>query len=211
MEMKRLNKLFDVIIIILTFAGTVFMLTGTPEEAALHATGIENLKFYTVLSNIFCGLTALSELILIALNKETNKFSALKLAALCCVTVTFAVVAFFFGPIYGYIQFYKGGNFIFHLIEPVTAIVGFITVKRSRMPFIYTVIATVPTLLYGFGYMGNLLINGVGGPWPHTNDFYAFLSWGWPAGIAIFTSITALTFGLACIYRAISNRRAVIS
>ena len=77
------------------------------------------------------------------------------------------------------------------------------------MPFRFTVIAAVPTLLYGIGYLLNIMINGIGGPWPYTNDFYAFLSWGWPVGILIFTVITLSAFGVACIFRAVSNRRAV--
>ena len=56
--------------------------------------------------------------------------------------------------------------------------------------------------------MSNILINGIGGPWPDTNDFYAFLSWGWPVGIAIFASITLMAFAVACIFRLISNKRA---
>ena len=55
----------------------------------------------------------------------------------------------------------------------------------------------------------NILINGIGGPWPDTNDFYAFLNWGYPIGILIFFSITMLSFILALIFRKISNIRAV--
>jgi hypothetical protein len=86
----------------------------------------------------------------------------------------------------------------------------FLVVKRPKMPFGYCVFAAVPTLLYGLGYMTNILINGMGGQWPDTNDFYAFLSWGWPVGIVIFAAITLTAFGAACIFRAISNKRSGI-
>ena len=200
--------ILNIVIVGFTIVGIILMLTGKPEEGALQSTGIENFKFYTVLTNVFCGIIALIYLVLILLKKNTDKLAVLKLAAVCGVAITFAVVAFMFGPLYGFPQFYKRGNLFFHLLEPVTAMAEFILVRRQKMPFKFTVFAAIPTLLYGIGYMLNILINGIGGPWPYTNDFYAFLSWGWPAGIGIFAAITLTAFGVACLFRAVSNKRA---
>ena len=200
--------ILNLIIAGLTIVGIVLMLMGNSEEGALQTSGIGNFKFYTVLSNVFCGLVAAVYLVFILLKKDTDKIRVLKLAAVCGVAITFAVVAFMFGPLYGFPQFYKRGNLFFHLLEPLAAMAEFIFIRRKKIPFKYTVISAVPTLLYGIGYMTNILINGVGGPWPDTNDFYAFLSWGWPVGIAIFAVITLSAFGVACIFRTISNKRA---
>ena len=200
--------ILNVVIVGFTIVGIILMLTGKPEEGALQSTGIENFKFYTVLTNVFCGIIALIYLVLVLLKKNTDKLAAFKLAAVCGVAITFAVVAFMFGPLYGFPQFYKRGNLFFHLLEPVTAMVEFLLVRRQKMPFRFTVFAAIPTLLYGIGYMLNILINGIGGPWPYTNDFYAFLSWGWPVGIGIFAAITLTAFGVACLFRAVSNKRA---
>ena len=199
--------ILNIVIVIFTVIGIILMLTGKPEEGALQSTGIENFKFYTVLTNVFCGIIASVYLVLIFLKKDKDKMAVFKLAAVCGVAITFAVVAFMFGPLYGYPQFYKRGNLFFHLLLPVTAMAEFIVVERKRIPFKFTVFAAVPTLVYGIGYMLNILINGIGGPWPDTNDFYAFLSWGWPVGIAIFSVITLSAFAVACIFRAVSNRR----
>ena len=203
------EMILNTVIVVLTIVGIIFMLTGKPEEGALQSSGIENLKYYTVLTNVFCGTVAALYLVFILLKKDTGKIRVLKLAAVCGVAITFAVVAFMFGPLYGYPQFYKRGNLFFHLLLPVAAMAEFIIVKRERMPFRYTVWSTIPTLLYGAGYLLNILINGIGGPWPDTNDFYAFLSWGWPVGIAIFAVITLSAFAVACIFRAVSNKRSV--
>ncbi len=200
--------IFNAVIVILTVIGIVLMVTDKSEEGALQSSGIENFKFYTVLTNVFCGLIALIYLVLLIAKKNTDKMAVFKLAAVCGVAITFAVVAFMFGPLYGYPQFSKRGNLVFHLLVAVAAIVEFILIRRKKLPFKYTVIAAVPTLLYGIGYMSNILINGIGGPWPDTNDFYAFLSWGWPVGIAIFAVITLMAFAVACIFRLISNKRA---
>lgn len=199
--------IFNLVIVLLAVTGIILMITSQPEEGALQSSGLENFKFYTVLTNVFCGIIALVQLIFILLKKDTDKIRVLKLAAVVGVAITFAVVAFMFGPLYGYPQFYKRGNLFFHLLEPLAAIAEFILIRREKMPFRYSVFAAIPTLLYGIGYLLNILINGIGGPWPYTNDFYAFLSWGWPVGIAIFAGIPLTAFAVACVFRAISNKR----
>ena len=206
-EHKTFEIILNLIIVIFTVIGIILMLTSEAEEGALQSSGIENFKFYTVLTNVFCGIVALIYLICIFAKKGTEKMAALKLAAVCGVAITFAVVAFMFGPLYGFLQFYKRGNLYFHLLLPVTAMIEFIVVRRKKMPFRYTVFAAIPTLLYGIGYLLNILINGIGGPWPDTNDFYGFLNWGWPAGICIFTGIPLTAFAVACLFRLISNKR----
>ena len=113
--------LFNLVIVILAVTGIILMLTSEAEEGALQSSGLENFKFYTVLSNVFCGIVALIYLICIFAKKGTGKMAALKLAAVCGVAITFAVVAFMFGPLYGFPNFYKRGNLFFHLLLPVTA------------------------------------------------------------------------------------------
>ncbi len=204
---KTFEIILNLIIVIFTVIGIILMLTSKAEEGALQSSGFENFKFYTVLTNVFCGIVASVFLVFKLLKKDTEKIRALKLAAVVGVAITFAVVAFMFGPLYGFLQFYKRGNLYFHLLLPVTAMIEFIVVRRKKMPFRYAVFAAVPTLLYAIGYLLNILINGIGGAWPDTNDFYGFLNWGWPVGIAIFTGIPLTAFGVALIFRAVSNKR----
>ena len=206
-EHKTFEIILNLIIVIFMVIGIILMLTSKAEEGALQSSGIENFKFYTVLTNVFCGIIASVFLVFKILKKDTEKIRALKLAAVVGVAITFAVVAFMFGPLYGFLQFYKRGNLYFHLLLPVTAMIEFIVVRRKKMPFRYAVYAAVPTLIYAIGYLLNILINGIGGAGPDTNDFYGFLNWGWPVGIAIFTGIPLTAFGVACIFRAISNKR----
>ena len=204
---KTFEIILNLIIVIFAVIGIILMLTSEAEEGALQSSGIENFKFYTVLTNVFCGIVASVFLVVKILKKDTEKIRVLKLAAVVGVAITFAVVAFMFGPLYGFLQFYKRGNLFFHLLLPVTAMIEFIFIRRKKIPFKFTVFAAIPTLLYGIGYLLNILINGKGGPWPDTNDFYGFLNWGWPVGIAIFTGIPLTAFAVACLFRAISNKR----
>ena len=129
----------NLVIVVLAAIGTYLMFTGTPVEGSLQASGIENFKFYTVLSNVFCGFVALIYLITAVIRKDTDKIRGLKLAALCGVTITFAIVAFMFVPLYGLSRFYQGGNLYFHLLLPLAAFVEFIvpngTGCRSGMRF----------------------------------------------------------------------------
>ena len=206
-EHKTFEIILNLIIVIFTVIGIILILTSEAEEGALQSSGIENFKFYTVLTNVFCGIVASVFLVVKILKKDTEKIRVLKLAAVVGVAITFAVVAFMFGPLYGFLQFYKRGNLFFHLLLPVTAMIEFLIIKRRKIPFKITVFAAIPTLLYGIGYLLNILINGIGGPWPDTNDFYGFLNWGWPVGIAIFTGIPLTAFAVACLFRAISNKR----
>ena len=206
-EHKTFEIILNLIIVIFTVIGIILMLTSEAEEGALQSSGIENFKFYTVLTNVFCGIVASVFLVVKILKKDTEKIRVLKLAAVVGVAITFAVVAFMFGPLYGFLQFYKRGNLFFHLLLPVTAMIEFIFIRRKKIPFKFTVFAAIPTLLYGIGYLLNILINGIGGPWPDTNDFYGFLNWGWPAGICIFTGIPLTAFAVACLFRLISNKR----
>ena len=201
-HMPRTEKILNIIMVIFALIGIVLMVTGK-EDGTLQSTGIENFKYYTVLSNVFCGIVAGLYLI-----RRSDKLMPLKLGAVCGVTITFCVVAFMFGPLYGFLQFYQRGNLFFHLLLPVVAMVEFIIVRRGKIPFRYTILAAIPTLIYGFCYMANILINGKG-EWPDTNDFYGFLNWGWPVGIGIFAVITLSAFGVACAFRAISNKRSL--
>lgn len=206
---SKAEIIINAVIVILTVTGVILMLTGKPEEGALQASGIENFKFYTVLTNVFCGVVSAVYLVCLLLDRGTERMLSLKLGAVCGVAITFAVVAFMFGPLYGFPQFYKRGNLFFHLLLPLAGMTEFIAVRRKRIPFKYTVIAAVPTFIYGCCYMLNILINGIGGKWPDTNDFYAFLNWGWPVGIMIFAGITLSAFAAACLFRAISNKRCI--
>ena len=62
-EHKTFEIILNLIIVIFTVIGIILMLTSKAEEGALQSSGLENFKFYTVLSNVFCGIVALIYLI----------------------------------------------------------------------------------------------------------------------------------------------------
>ena len=193
-----ISIILNCLIIAFVVTGTVVMLSPrmSAEGAVLASKGWRNLRYFTVLSNEFCGVVAI---LWILQNIRGKTFSALlKLMAVASVGLTFAVVAFFLAPMNPQLNLYEGGNLWFHLIVPVTAMIEFLILDTDKLPVKQTLIAALPSLIYGLGYVINILINGKG-EWPDTNDWYGFLSWGYPAGFLIFGFIFLMNWGIACL------------
>ena len=188
----------NVLIVIFVLIGTIVMLNNHDSATGLTSEGIENFKYFTVLSNVFCGIVAAFFLILKFKNKQLNIL--VKLMAASATGLTFIIIAAFLQPLYPDLNLYKGGNLFFHLIVPIIAMIEFVLIKTEQIPFGYTFLSAVLALVYGMGYCMNILINGKG-VWPDTNDWYGFLNWGWPVGIAIFAFVVLMDWIMACLLR----------
>ena len=120
------------------------------------------------------------------------------------ILLSFAVIAFFLQPMYPAKNLYQGGNLFFHLIVPVIAMCEFVFFSDEEsdkeITFKSTFIAVIPSVVYGFGYILNILINGFGG-WPNYNDWYGFLKWGYPVGVGIFAGVILINWIMALIIR----------
>lgn len=194
-----LSIILNSLIVLFAIIGTVIMMSSSSHGSGLTAKGLKNLRYFTVLSNEFCAIVSLIWLIY---RFSSRRFFVLpKLIAAAAVGLTFVIVAFFLAPMYPALNLYKGGNLWFHLIIPVTAMIEFlITGFKEPIPFRYTLISAISALVYGIGYLINILINGIG-KWPDTNDWYGFLNWGYPVGFAIFASIILMNWIMACLLR----------
>ena len=217
---KKIILFMNILIVAFTLLGLGIMLYRNGAEGELlTSSGWANLKYFTVLSNIFCGIVAAIFMITQVLPsrkiatetvspvKNPSTYPAwimtLKLAATAAVSVTFLVVACFFGPIYGYGMLYLGSNLFFHLIIPLLGMVEFCLLDGD-LPFRNTFLAGAPALLYGCVYLGNILINGKG-EWPHTNDWYGFMNWGYGPAAMIFAGIVLTSWGVSCLLRKVNR------
>ncbi|SEG00944.1 hypothetical protein SAMN04487934_106102 [Eubacterium ruminantium] len=207
---RQLSVVLKMLIVIFVIIGTVIMFRGAADNTGLATSGFYNLKYYTVLSNLLCGIVTLVDMLFLVIKKR--RISVLfRLIAVSAVGVTFAVVAFFLQPMYRDMNMYKGGNLWFHLIIPVTAMIEFIFVDemnwkgKDSFPFKYTFFSAVTSVVYGFGYLINILVNGKG-EWPHTNDWYGFLNWGYPVGTVIFVVVVVFNWAVASGIRALTKR-----
>lgn len=198
------SVILNILIVVFAAVGTVIMLSNQGDGTGLASSGITNLKYFTVLSNEFCGITAALWLVFFLLGKKFPP--VLKLTAASAVALTFLIIAAFLAPMYPELDLYENANLWFHLILPLTAVLEFIIMRTDeKIPFRYTVISALTALIYGIGYLANILLNGKG-EYPDTNDWYGFLNWGYPVGIAIFAAIVLMDFAMAVLMRAVNNR-----
>ncbi len=175
----------------------------------LSSTGLRSLRYFTVLSNLLCGAAALIHLAFLLRKSVPSWVLRLSYVAAVAVGVTLMVVLLFLGPLYGYRSMLEGANLWFHLVIPLLAILDHILLEQGERPaFRDTLLAMLPPFLYGLGYAANLLINGFGGEWPDTNDWYLFFHWGTAVGIIIYAAILALSWGIALALRALGKKRA---
>lgn len=208
--MKRRKKTRAVINVLLAvFVGIAWLVMIFGNEGMLSSGGLSNLKYFTVLSNVFEGAASVVWLILNGrdVSDKGRRFAELlKYAACVCVGLTFVTVLVFLGPLYGYGNMFLHANLFFHLIIPLMAMAEFVCFNRQRVGWRENLLAAAPTLLYGTVYLVNILINGLGEP--YQRDIYGFVTWGMPIGIGIFAVICAVAFLIGLALRALNRKLA---
>lgn len=189
--------------------GTVLMMSGAADGASLTARGLKALRYFTVLSNLLMGLAAL--IYAVSLVRALRGDGAvpiwtqtLLLVAAASVGLTFLVVAGFFVPFLHAKDMFVGANFWFHLVIPLFSLLSYVLLDRfALLPRRAVLLAAAPMLLYGLAYAVNCLVNGVGDYTNRAalNDWYWFLYWGYPAGLAFFAGLAGVTLGLGALLR----------
>ena len=200
-NMTIIRKITNVVLVILVSIGMYMTMTYRSAWMEFQMRGIMCLRYFTVQSNLFAGIVAL-----IALFYEGKPTKVLKLMSATATGLTFTVVALFLGPVYGYGRMYKNANLFFHLIVPLIAMVDYVLLPEVKKEMKWRILSALLTLVYGFGYILNILINGMGGRYPHNNDFYFFLRWGWGVAILIFAVIVLVSFGIANLLCALNGK-----
>ena len=205
---RKIALILNILVIAFAVIGTVLMLFPHSENEEFLTHGFGNLKYFTVLSNECCGIIAVVCLVCTLRGRRQPMLA--KFLAAAAVGLTFLTIVAFLGPMYGFLRMFRGANFFFHLILPLTAMAEFVfcpgdAAEPVTIPFWWTLLTMIPVAVYGAFYLGNCMINGIG-EWPHTNDFYGFLNWGLPVGLAIFAGIMLAIWGIACVLRAVRAR-----
>ena len=180
-------------------------------SGSLVHNGLGSLKYFTMLSNLFVGFVAAAWLVSVGKGaggdgKASERVERLKYIAAASVGLTCATVLFFLGPIYGYPAMFEGYNLPLHLIIPVIAIIEIIFMSDTHYSRRDNLLAVIPPLLYGLGYLINILINGIG-QWPDTNDWYFFFYWGYPVGALIYAALLAATWLIGLLMRKLQRTR----
>ena len=204
----------DVFIAVMVVVAWAMLVFGAGSER-LAANGLESLKYFTVLSNFLLAAASLVHAICQArclrgaAPDVPRAAHVLKYVATTAVGLTFLTVVLFLGPLFGYPLMFEGGNLWLHLVLPVLAIVELCVLDSPyELGLRDDLVAVVPTLLYGIGYVANILINGVG-EGHASNDWYGFTLWGLDKMPLVLAIMLLATFLIGLAIRVASNRVAL--
>ena len=126
--------------------------------------GKKSLRFFTILSNLFCAISAL----LLVLSSSYWTW-LLKYTGTVAVTVTLLTVIFYLGPNMGYKQMFSGKDLYLHLCGPLLAIVSFCFMERwYALSFPLSLLGILPVIIYGFVYLFEVVIL------KNWEDFYGY-------------------------------------
>lgn len=169
----------------------------------LATSGISFLRYFTVQSNLLCGLAAFVtlpfDLLVLRKKKEANPkgIQTMFLVLSVGTTVTFLTVLFFLGPTMGYGLMYEGANLFMHMLIPLFAFVrvAFFEKEGNQIPFRCTFFGMVHLFGYGVFYILNVAIhNGYG----DTNyDWYGFGKAGLAVGLLAFVIMVGAAYLVA--------------
>lgn len=192
---KTLLLLCNLLLALLVLAGWLVSLLAPDPDALLISHGLANLRYFTVLSNLLEGAAAVVMTVCLCRGRVPHGVFLMKFLAAVTVAVTFFVVALFFGPWVGWAPLYRRGNFFYHLVVPLLAMIEFILWDRfGRISRREVLLAPLPALAYGAVYAVSVLLLG-------GEDFYGFVHWGLPAGFGIFAGILLLSWGSGALLR----------
>ena len=145
--------------------------------------GIDSLRFFTLISNLFCAFAALA--MAIAFGKGTIPYWVwlCKFIGTAAVTVTLFTVLAFIGPMMGYESQLFGNGLILHLVAPLLSIASFCFSERFYpLSAGLATVGVLPVFLYGLFYMYKVIFCKTDKRW---DDFYGYNKHGlWPLSFA---------------------------
>ena len=199
MDKNKFRKCVNIFLVIAVLGSWIAIFVSA--SGTLMQNGLNSIKYFTVLSNLFEGLASIVWLVSSHRNSKASvRAELLKYIAAAAVGLTCVVVLAFLGPLYGYPAMFAGGSLFMHLLTPLIAIAEIIFLSDVEYTCKDNRLVILSPLVYGAFYLGNNLLNGIG-EWPDTNDWYLFLAWGYPVGIFIFAVICIVTWLLGLMMR----------
>ncbi len=211
---KKILPIFIILINLFLFACTVgitIAFFAEPYEWNPGVAGFQCFKYFTIDSNLACGLGCLLFAVyyIISLVKgvEIPKWvHYVKLAVTSGITLTFLTCICFLGPVMGFGGLFGGKNFFLHLFNPILAFVSFSVLETQVLLKKSSLFGIIPTFLYSIAYVLCVVILRV---WP---DFYGFSFGGHFELVAVvlpimYTVSWAIGFVLVIIRNAISHKR----
>lgn len=156
------------------------LVMGDTDSRKLAEKGLGSLRYFTVLSNLLSGAASVAYLVVRTTsgNGIPSWLLTLKLVSAAAVMLTFLTVLLLLAPQKGWRAMYASGNLWLHLILPVLAALDCcLFVPVGTLPFSSTLLAFLPTAVYGVWYIGTVLVFGTERD-GKVYDFYGFFQWG---------------------------------
>ena len=207
----KISYIFNIIILILSLLACIIMFTGfqfMEGEYVLASTKIGMLKFFTVDSNIFMGITALlfavqeKKLLKEKISEISKRFYITKLMATTAVSLTFVIVFGYLGLIVegGVIVLLMNSNLFFHLIIPILSVLTFVLFEKTdKLKFKNVIYGIVPAFIYGIFYLINILIHMENGKISTEYDWYWFVQGGVWQIIVVMPMLLGITYLISLI------------
>lgn len=192
---KNLNLFFNFLLVVLVAISIYLMITTS--DGIIKGSKLKALKYFTVQSNIFMGISALISLyyLLFKKDKYPTWTTILKLISTTCLTLTFLTVVGYLAPLMGLFAVFQGANLYMHLFIPVASILVFIFVEpKAELKFKWNFFSMIPSGTYGTIYMICLIaFNDFGNidGW----DWYAFGSMGLGIGFVMLIGLNLVALG----------------
>ncbi|MBR5751293.1 MAG: hypothetical protein IKX84_02800 [Clostridia bacterium] len=160
------------------------------------------LRFFTVLSNIFCALGAGIHALYILMGRMPQAVVLIRYLGTLGVTVTLITVLVFLAPRAGGLKpLLEGANLYLHLLGPLLAMADYLLFVPPLGSFGAYLWGLAPVLAYGVVYLYKTRIAPEGRRWP---DFYGFNKGNvWPLNYAMMAlgtlALCAIYWLLKCI------------
>lgn len=190
------KKQYKICLLIVDFI-IIALLTTTFMFLSFKASFSYLMKFFTVLSNLFCGLTSyISFITILASDKLPKWVQILEYSSAVCILITFMTVVFFLAPTMDYAIVYDGENLMLHLVIPLVVLYKFfLLINVHRLSIRYTFIPSALMLVYSAFYLINIIVhNGYG---TSEYDFYGFGSAGLGVGLIAFVIMVGIGYLLS--------------
>ena len=171
-------------IVFITVLAMLAVLRRTPREKRPQC-----FRYFTVLSNLFCALTALILLVCELFGAMPPWATTLKYMGTVAVTVTFLTVFLFLLPatrsIHGLLSTWT--EVVMHVVTPLLALISFLGFENHGLSAWVIPLGVLPVLLYGWLYLNRVVLQRA---WP---DFYGFDRDGkWKLSFALMAAGTLL-------------------
>ena len=141
-------------------------------------------QYFTVLSNLFCALTAAVVIVAWTGGSLPLWVILLKFVGTAAVTVTLLTVFLFLGPFSGeWKMLLEKQDLFMHLIHPLIAIVSLCFFEHTDFAFPYSLFGLLPVIFYGAWYLNRVVLLPEE---KRMRDFYGFNKNGkWPISMAL--------------------------